>query len=121
VFLTTHFMDESQTLANRVAIITRGEIVAIGSPNTLGARGSQATIVRFSLPEGVVPPEVLGMEPMQTGAWQVESQTPTQLLHDLTGWAVGAGVELIGLEVSRPSLEDVYLALTSEHAEEGAA
>jgi ABC-2 type transport system ATP-binding protein len=61
------------------------------------------------------------MKPMQSGAWQVETETPTRLLHELTGWAVGAGVDLIGLEVSRPSLEDVYLALTSEHAEEGAA
>jgi len=121
VFLTTHFMDEAQTLANRVAIIARGQIVAIGSPNTLGARGSQATVVRFSLPDGVVPPEAIGMKPMQGGAWQVETEAPTSLLHDVTGWAVGAGVELIGLEVSRPSLEDVYLALTREEAEEGAA
>ena len=121
VFLTTHFMDEAQTLANRVAIIARGQIVATGSPNTLGARGSQATVIRFSLPNGVVPPEALGMKPMQGGAWQVETEAPTRLLHELTGWAVGAGVQLIGLEVSRPSLEDVYLALTSEEAEEGAA
>jgi ABC-2 type transport system ATP-binding protein len=120
VFLTTHFMDEAQTLADRVAIIARGEIVAIGSPNTLGARGSQATVIRFSLPDGVVPPEALGVRPL-AGGWQVETEDPTRLLHELTGWAVSAGAELIGLEVARPSLEDVYLALTSEEAEEGAA
>ena len=114
-------MDEAQTLANRVAIIARGQIVATGSPNSLGARGSQATVIRFSLPNGAVPPEALGLKPMQGAAWQVETEAPTRVLHELTGWALGAGLELSGLEVSRPSLEDVYLALTSEHAEEGAA
>ena len=121
VFLTTHFMDEAQTLANRVAIIARGQIVATGSPNSLGARGSQATVIRFSLPNGAVPPEALALKPMQGAAWQVETEAPTRVLHELTGWALGAGLELSGLEVSRPSLEDVYLALTSEDAEEGAA
>jgi ABC-2 type transport system ATP-binding protein len=121
IFLTTHFMDEAQTLANRVAIIAHGQIVATGSPNTLGARGSQATVIRFSLPGDVVPPEALAIKRQQGGAWQIETEGPTRVLHELTGWAVSAGVELIGLEVSRPSLEDVYLALTSEEAEEGAA
>ena len=121
VFLTTHFMDEAQALADRVAIIARGQIVALGSPNTLGARGSQATVIRFSLPDGVVPAEELGITRVSGGAWQVETTEPTRVLHELTGWAVNAQVELIGLEVSRPSLEDVYLALTSEEDQEGAA
>ena len=121
VFLTTHFMDEAQALADRVAIIARGQIVALGSPNTLGARGSQATVIRFSLPDGVVPAEELGITRVSGGAWQVETTEPTRVLHELTGWAVNAQVELIGLEVSRPSLEDVYLALTSEEDHEGAA
>ena len=55
---------------------------------------------------------------MSGGAWQVETTEPTRVLHELTGWAVNAQVELIGLEVSRPSLEDVYLALTSEEGAE---
>ena len=121
VFLTTHFMDEAQALADRVAIIARGQIVALGSPNTLGARGSQATVIRFSLPDGVVPAEELGITRVSGGAWQVETTEPTRVLHELTGWAVNAQVELIGLEVSRPSLEDVYLALTSEEDQAGAA
>ncbi|TME33064.1 MAG: ABC transporter ATP-binding protein [Chloroflexi bacterium] len=121
VFLTTHFMDEAQALADRVAIIARGQIVALGSPNTLGARGSQATVIRFSLPDGVVPAEELGITRVSGGAWQVQTTEPTRVLHELTGWAVNAQVELVGLEVSRPSLEDVYLALTSEEDQEGAA
>ena len=121
VFLTTHFMDEAQSLANRVAIIARGEIVAIGSPNTLGARGSSSTLITFGLPDGVALPGAIGAQPEASGSWRLETETPTRALHDLTGWAMGAGVELIGLEVSRPSLEDVYLELTSEEPEEGAA
>jgi ABC-2 type transport system ATP-binding protein len=121
VFLTTHFMDEAQVLADRVAIIARGEIVASGSPNTLGARGSQASLVRFALPDGAAPPSAFAARQTAGGAWQLESQSPTQTLHDLTGWALEAGQELVGLEVSRPSLEDVYLELTKEEAEEGAA
>jgi len=120
VFLTTHFMDEAQALAKRVAIIAGGRIVATGSPDTLGARGSQATVIRFSLPDGVVPPEALGIKPMAGGSWHLETQTPTRVLHELTGWAVAADVELKAFEVSRPSLEDVYLALTSQEAEAGA-
>jgi ABC-2 type transport system ATP-binding protein len=121
VFLTTHFMDEAQVLADRVAIIARGEIVASGSPNTLGARGSQASLVRFALPDGAAPPTAFAVRQTAGGSWQLETQSPTQTLHELTGWALEAGQELIGLEVSRPSLEDVYLELTREEAEEGAA
>jgi ABC-2 type transport system ATP-binding protein len=121
VFLTTHFMDEAQVLADRVAIIAHGQIVASGSPNTLGARGSQASLVRFALPDGAAPPSAFATQQTAGGAWQLETQSPTLTLHELTGWALEAGQELIGLEVSRPSLEDVYLELTKEEAEEGAA
>jgi ABC-2 type transport system ATP-binding protein len=121
VFLTTHFMDEAQALADRVAIISRGEIVATGSPNTLGARGSDASVVRFGLADGVPPPESLGAALTAAGTWQLETTAPTRMLHELTGWAIEAGRELIGLEVSRPSLEDVYLELTRDTEGEGAS
>ena len=123
ILLTTHFMDEAEQLAHRVAILNHGEIVATGSPDTLGARGSAATVIRFGLPHGVEPPPSLGVR--RAGAnstWELDSTTPTRALHDLTGWAVSDGIELIGLEVSRPSLEDVYLELTREaESGEGAA
>jgi ABC-2 type transport system ATP-binding protein len=118
VFLTTHFMDEAQALADRVAIIARGEIVATGSPNTVGARASQATIVRFGLPDGAQLPSDLSGKLGAGGIWRLETEAPTRTLHDLTAWAVGAGIELIGLEVSRPSLEDVYLELTRQAEQE---
>jgi ABC-2 type transport system ATP-binding protein len=121
ILLTTHFMDEAENLAHRVAILNRGEIVASGSPETLGARSSDASVIRFSLPDGIEPPTGLAAHRAGAGStWEIDTSTPTRALHELTGWAVGGGFELIGLDVSRPSLEDVYLELTGE-AEEGEA
>jgi ABC-2 type transport system ATP-binding protein len=113
VLLTTHYMDEAQALADRVAIIAAGRIVAHGTPDSLGQRGTAASTVRFSLPAGGELPD--GFDARRTGGgYELETPQPTRLLHELTTWALAADVELLGLEVSRPSLEDVYLALTDE-------
>jgi ABC-2 type transport system ATP-binding protein len=99
VFLTTHYMDEAQRLADRVTIIAAGRIVARGTPADLGNRDSGATTIRYR----------------QDGrAVTLETTTPVQTLHELTGGALSRGEELEGLEVTRPSLEDVYLELTGE-------
>jgi len=116
VFLTTHFMDEAQALANRVAIIAGGRIVAEGTPDSIGARASDRSVIRFGLSADVTPPEVLGASRATGESWQMETEDPTRALHALTGWAVERGIELARLEVSRPSLEDVYLALTGGEA-----
>ncbi|MFN8162868.1 MAG: ABC transporter ATP-binding protein [Solirubrobacterales bacterium] len=98
VFLTTHYMDEAQRLADRVTIIAAGQIVARGTPGDLGEREKGATTIRYrSGGRDVV----------------VETMTPVQTLHELTGEALERGEDLEGLEVTRPSLEDVYLELTS--------
>ncbi|HEU4906294.1 MAG TPA: ABC transporter ATP-binding protein [Solirubrobacterales bacterium] len=97
VFLTTHYMDEAQRLADRVAIIAGGEIVARGTPEDLGDRESRP--VRISYREN-------GREVT------LETTTPVRTLNELTGQALAEGRELEALEVSRPSLEDVYLELT---------
>jgi ABC-2 type transport system ATP-binding protein len=99
VFLTTHYMDEAQRLADRVAIIAGGEVVARGTPEDLGDRESQAT--RITYRRG-------GEE------FALETATPVKTLNELTGEALEQGVELEGLEVKRPSLEDVYLELTKQ-------
>jgi ABC-2 type transport system ATP-binding protein len=105
VFLTTHYMDEAQRLADRVTIIAAGEIVARGTPEDLGDRENQpATISYRAGGEEVV----------------VETTTPVQTLHELTGAALAKGEELEGLEVTRPTLEDVYLELTGENETEAA-
>jgi ABC-2 type transport system ATP-binding protein len=104
VFLTTHYMDEAQRLADRVTIIAAGEVVARGTPEDLGGRESGATTIRY-----------------RSGGREiaVETTTPVKTLHELTGAALARGEELEGLEVRRPSLEDVYLELTAA-AEDGA-
>jgi ABC-2 type transport system ATP-binding protein len=116
VFLTTHFMDEAQVLANRVAVIAKGEIVAEGPPATLAGRDTMLARIAFRLPHGVEPPS-MGEELTADGRWEIRADDPTKPLHDLTGWAMEHGVGLETLEVSRPSLEDVYLELTG--GEEG--
>jgi len=113
ILLTTHFMDEAQVLADRLAIINQGEIVATGSPDELIGAGSTTTRIRFRLPDGAIPPERLGAQ-LDGGAWEIHADAPTQAVHELSGWALESGTELGDLEVSRRSLEDVYLQLTAE-------
>ena len=113
IFLTTHFMDEAQLLAHRVAVISRGRIVAQGSPRTLGGRHRAVTTVRFGLDAGSELPDRFKAQ-QDDGHYTLTSEEPTRLLNELTEWALSARVELDGLEVSRPSLEDVYLRLTAE-------
>ena len=99
VFLTTHYMDEAQRLADRVTIIAAGQIVARGTPEDLGDRENQPTTIRY---------RAAGEEVV------VETATPVRTLNELTGAALAKGEELEGLEVTRPSLEDVYLELTAD-------
>jgi ABC-2 type transport system ATP-binding protein len=113
ILLTTHFMDEAQVLADRLAIINQGEIVATGSPDELIGAGSTTTRIRFRLPDGAVPPERMGAR-LDGGAWQIEADSPTRAVHELSGWALESGTELADLEVRRRSLEDVYLQLTAD-------
>jgi len=115
IFLTTHYMDEAQRLADRVAIIRGGEIVAQGAPNELGGREAAATEIRFRLPDGApveLPLAIAGGAEVDNGAVSVRSENPVEALHALTEWALERGIELSELEVRRPSLEDVYLELT---------
>jgi ABC-2 type transport system ATP-binding protein len=121
IFLTTHYMDEAQALADRVAIIARGQIVAEGPPSELGGRDDAATEVAFGLPAGVTNadlPEALSGTVASTqpdnGRTVLETSAPVRILNTLTTWALERGIELADLEVRRPSLEDVYLRLTGE-------
>jgi ABC-2 type transport system ATP-binding protein len=120
VLLTTHYMDEAQYLADRAAVISAGRIVAEGSPDTLGNRNLAGTHIRYRRPDGLVPPDGLAGPQDQDGFTVIESADPVRDLHRLTGWAIDNDVELDGLEVTRPSLEDVYLALTREQTATGA-
>jgi len=120
VVLTTHFMDEAQYLADRVVVIASGRIVAEGTPATLGLRDRARVHVRYRLPAGAMPPEGLGGIPGSDGFVEVSVENPVSDVHRLLHWAVEQGVDLEGFEVTRPSLEDVYLSLTSSFSGDGA-
>jgi ABC-2 type transport system ATP-binding protein len=117
VFLTTHYMEEAERLADRIAIIATGEIVAEGTPQTLGDRQSADAQITFALPSRTVlsdlPPALAARaEQEASGRTLLPSSTVAADLHALSGWALDRGVELDDLEVRRPTLEDVYLELT---------
>jgi ABC-2 type transport system ATP-binding protein len=113
VFLTTHYMDEAEHLANRVAVIARGEIVAEGPPRTLGERSlGRSTISVNVAPGGEAPPALRDGTVTADGVVTLVTTEPARVLHELTGWALEQGRELPGLLVAQPTLEDVYLELT---------
>ena len=120
IFLTTHFMDEAQYLASRAAVIAQGLIVAEGTPGTLGGRDHMQTRVRFKVPEGQPsPPDLGSANSLPDGSLEIRTDNPTKVVHDLTAWAVGRDFSFDVLEVTQPSLEDVYIELTG--GEEGRA
>ncbi|MDX6581358.1 MAG: type transport system ATP-binding protein [Solirubrobacterales bacterium] len=110
VFLTTHYMDEAQRLADRVAIIAAGAIVAEGRPDELGDRESRPATISFHL--AGEPPEGFDLERGPDGQLTTSTRNPVEVLNRLTGWALERDLELEGLEVHRPTLEDIYLELT---------
>jgi len=118
VFLTTHYMDEAQALADRAAIIVRGRIVAAGDPGELGGADGPQAEISFRLPEGVNASELPA--PFDAAAKRGEvivshdSTDPLSDLRALIDWAEGRGTGLPSLEVKRPSLEDVFLRVTGE-------
>jgi ABC-2 type transport system ATP-binding protein len=111
VLLTTHYMDEAQFLADRVAVIAGGRIVAEGPPETLANRDKARARVRFTVPDGLLLPADLAAQ-ISDGIAEFAADDVTLALHMLTGWAIDHDIRLDGLEVIRPSLEDVYLSLT---------
>jgi ABC-2 type transport system ATP-binding protein len=121
IFLTTHYMEEAQYLADRAAIIVGGRVIAEGSPAELGRSTGAATEVRFRLPDGVGAsdlPSSSATVHADNGFVVLRTGEPVRTLNELTGWALSRGVDLSSIEVGRPSLEDIYLELTSADAEE---
>ena len=116
VFLTTHYMDEAQHLANRVAVIAKGQIVAEGPPSTLGGRHLAETLIRFRRPAGELPQAIASLASVAGEEVELKVADATRTLHELTSWAVQRGIDLEGLQVLRPTLEDVYLQLTGSEA-----
>lgn len=118
VLLTTHYLDEAEHLADRVAVIARGRLVALGTPAELAAR-HRAAVVSFRLPASASAadlPDLHGTLAPEGAQWQLSTSSPTTALHDLTRWALERGLELPSLAVHRPTLEDVYLSLIGTDA-----
>lgn len=114
VLLTTHNMDEAEHLADRVGVVVAGRLVALGTPAELGGAARSSSTITFRLPDGLAVSEVpdLGAVPRPQGEdWQLRTADPTLVLERLIGWARYRDVDLAGLTVARPSLEDVYLEL----------
>jgi ABC-2 type transport system ATP-binding protein len=112
VFLTTHFMDEAQVLAHRVAVIAQGEIVAEGTPDTIAGRDRMLARIRYRVPDGAPALPEWGQEPQPDGSFLLRAEDPTKIAHEITGWALERGFSFELFEVAQPSLEDVYLDLT---------
>lgn len=116
VLLTTHYMDEVEALADQVAVLFNQEIVASGTPSSIGGRDLGAVTIRFRLPDGVapdvLPDSAAALRLVGDGMVEIHTEDELRVLHDLTGWALAGDYALTGLMVSRVSLEDVYLGLT---------
>jgi ABC-2 type transport system ATP-binding protein len=118
IILTTHYMDEAQHLADRVVVMNHGGIVASGTPDTIGGRSKAAVRIRFAVPDGAAATVPLAADRDGQGSFLIETSDEVRVLHTLTSWALENGVDLVGLTVDRPSLEDVYLELTSTEGPE---
>jgi ABC-2 type transport system ATP-binding protein len=116
VVLTTHYMDEAQHLADRVAILREGVIAALGSPRELSASGRATTVITFRLPAGLGVRDVRHQvaAPVRSDGREVTIRTEDaqRTLYELTTWAEREGVALADLTAARPTLEDTFLELT---------
>jgi len=126
IFLTTHYMDEAQALADRLAVIAAGEIVAEGTPETLGGRDHAVSDIAFELPHGIapaeLPPALAELAERRDGRIHIRAAEPARVLYELSGWALERDESLHDLTVGRPTLEDIYLELTASSLEgDGAA
>jgi ABC-2 type transport system ATP-binding protein len=119
IFLTTHYMEEAERPPDRIAVIAQGQIVAEGTATDIGARAAKASTIRFSLPPGtsasdLSPTVAAALIACRDGKVEAQTNSPLSLVGDLAAWAKQRGVDLPDLEVTRPTLEDVYLELTEE-------
>ncbi len=119
VLLTTHYMDEVEALADEVAVLSNARIVARGSPASLGGRDTGTATIRFGLPEGIEAADLpVPVDAVHEGRIEIRTEDELRVLHTLSGWALDRGIGLPGLSVARVTLEDVYLMLTREEAED---
>ena len=115
VFLTTHYLEEADALADRIAVIVGGRIVAEGTPSSLGGRDAAASEIGFRAPlasRRALPAGWRRRAQVAAGRVLLRSDDPLTDLAELAAWAAAQGIQVSDLSVRRPTLEDVYLALT---------
>ncbi|MHB1088872.1 MAG: ABC transporter ATP-binding protein [Acidimicrobiales bacterium] len=113
VLLSSHYMDEVEALAQRVIVMSKGRVVASGSPASLGGRDRGRARIRFTLPADLAFAALPFVTERRDGAVvEIETSDEVLVLNQLTTWALEHRVALSGLTVTRTSLEDVYIALT---------
>jgi ABC-2 type transport system ATP-binding protein len=117
IFLTTHYMEEAEELADRICVLARGRIVGEGTPQTLGGRDRARSTISFSWPAGAdrtdLPPDVLSaLSGEHHERAELRTDTPMKVLGELAAWADEHTYALIDIEVHRPTLEQIYLELT---------
>ena len=117
IFLTTHYMEEAEHLADRICVLASGRIVGEGTPQTLGGRDSAPSEISFTLPSGVRLAELPAAVAAAVAAdhddrVELHSHAPMEVLGSLSVWSREHGFELTDVEVHRPTLEDIYLRLT---------
>jgi ABC-2 type transport system ATP-binding protein len=116
VFLTTHYMDEAQFLADRVAVMRGGQIIASGRPDELGGRDLRPAEIRFELPAGLglgdVPEVPAAQRSIQADRVVIQTRRPVPAAQIVTAWALDRDLELAHFSVTQPTLEDIYLELT---------
>jgi ABC-2 type transport system ATP-binding protein len=115
VLLTTHYMDEVEALADQVAVLNNAQIVATGTPGSLGGRDSGAVTIRFTLPDGISASDLpVPIHAESDGLVEIHTEDELPVLHALSGWALDRNLRLPGLSVARVTLEDIYLQLTKD-------
>ncbi|WOI52264.1 ABC transporter ATP-binding protein [Parvularcula sp. LCG005] len=124
VILTTHYMDEAQNLANRIAVIVSGRIISEGTPAALRRAVAKDATIRFSLngDSATLPSSISGfVTTHHDNAYTlvVPNERVIRVANELTGWSVANGMEIADLEIIRPSLEDIYLSLIKSAEAEG--
>jgi ABC-2 type transport system ATP-binding protein len=113
IILTTHYLEEAEAVADRIIVLSAGQIVADGAPGVLGRRDKAPTRITFARILGVTADQLPVAASDDGRQWVVTTTDPTRTLHTLTSWAVSERVELAGLTVAPPSIEDIYLEVTA--------
>jgi ABC-2 type transport system ATP-binding protein len=119
VVMSSHYMDEVEALAQRVAVLSGGHIVATGPPASIGGRDQSEVTIRFRLPEDVSPAELpVAASKLDQKLVEIRTDDEIRVLARIVNWALDKDIALVGLSVTRVTLEDIYLGLTGRDIDE---